>query len=119
MNMVLEDEWHDDLDVTRVIQTPKIQSFTGQPDIPLESFNPSAHSDAPTSKERKVSVFIEFLCKKIRQIVDRQKFNASYLGIETPKIQNVFAKFLYFRAKEKQKNKNRQIVGKQKFNWVT
>ena len=54
MNMVLEDEWHDDLDVTRVIQTPKIQSFTGQPDIPLESFNPSAHSDAPTSKERKV-----------------------------------------------------------------
>ena len=63
MNMVLEDEWHDDLDVTRVIQTPKIQSFTGQPDIPLESFNPSAHSDAPTSKERKVSVFFEFLCK--------------------------------------------------------
>ena len=57
MNMVLEDEWHDDLDVTRVIQTPKIQSFTGQPDIPLESFNPSAHSDAPTSKERKVNVF--------------------------------------------------------------
>ena len=63
MNMVLEDEWHDDLDVTRVIQTPKIQSFTGQPDIPLESFNPSAHSDAPTSKERKVimvNCFLQF-----------------------------------------------------------
>ena len=75
MNMVLEDEWHDDLDVTRVIQTPKIQSFTGQPDIPLESFNPSAHSDAPTSKERKVSVLIKFLCKKISQIVERQKFH--------------------------------------------
>ena len=54
MNMVLEDDWHDDLDVTRVIQTPKIQSFTGQPDIPLESFNPSAHPEAPASKERKV-----------------------------------------------------------------
>ena len=54
MNMVLEDDWHDDLDVTRVIQTPKIQSFIGQPDIPLESFNPSAHPEAPASKERKV-----------------------------------------------------------------
>ena len=87
MNMVLEDEWHDDLDVTRVIQTPKIQSFTGQPDIPLESFNPSAHSDAPTSKERKVSVFIEFLCKRDCQIVGRQKFNVSLLStIQTPKI---------------------------------
>ena len=58
MNMVLEDDWHDDLDVTRVIQTPKIQSFTGQPDIPLESFNPSAHPEAPTSKERKVYFFL-------------------------------------------------------------
>ena len=56
--MVLEDDWHDDLDVTRVIRTPKIQSFTGQPDIPLESFNPSAHPDAPSSKERKVSTYI-------------------------------------------------------------
>ena len=73
MNMVLEDEWHDDLDVTRVIQTPKIQSFTGQPDIPLESFNPSAHSDAPTSKERKVSVFIEFLSKIQKKMSNRGK----------------------------------------------
>ena len=73
MNMVLEDEWHDDLDVTRVIQTPKIQSFTGQPDIPLESFNPSAHSDAPTSKERKV-----FFCAK--------KFVKSWGGINLMRV---------------------------------
>ena len=69
--MVLEDEWHDDLDVTRVIQTPKIQSFTGQPDIPLESFNPSAHSDAPTSKERKVIMVNCFLQFRAQQFIEK------------------------------------------------
>ena len=85
--MVLEDEWHDDLDVTRVIQTPKIQSFTGQPDIPLESFNPSAHSDAPTSKERKVSVFFEFLCKTkfVKSWGGRNLMRVRYSNSENPK----------------------------------
>lgn len=54
--MALEADWKDDLDVTRVIQTPKMQSFTGQPDIPLESFNPMAHPDPLFTRERKVTL---------------------------------------------------------------
>ena len=54
--MALEADWKDDLDVTRVIQTPKMHSFTGQPDIPLESFNPLAQEPNPWTQftERKV-----------------------------------------------------------------
>ena len=38
--MALDGNWKDDLDVTRVMQAPKVKNFVTQPDIPLESFNP-------------------------------------------------------------------------------
>lgn len=40
LNMALDGNWKDDLDVTRVMQAPKVKNFVTQPDIPLESFNP-------------------------------------------------------------------------------
>ena len=43
--MALEAKWNDDLDLSRVIQTPKVGlgPFISQPEIPLESFNPMGY----------------------------------------------------------------------------
>ena len=47
--MAFEAEWRDDLDVARVMRTPKVTSHVQQPDIPSESFNPMAYPDLARS----------------------------------------------------------------------
>ena len=44
--MALDAKWNDDLDLARVIQTPKVGlgPFISQPEIPVESFNPMGYS---------------------------------------------------------------------------
>jgi hypothetical protein len=63
LNMALEADWKDDLDVTRVMQTPKLGSFMGQPDIPLESFNPMAYPTLSFELKRRKVRSIFFLYK--------------------------------------------------------
>ena len=58
--MAFEAEWRDDLDVARVMRTPKVTSHVGQPDIPSESFNPMAYIDPAGSRENMVSRFSLF-----------------------------------------------------------
>ena len=53
--MAFEAEWRDDLDVARVMRTPKVTSYVGQPDIPSESFNPLSYQDPAQSREKMVS----------------------------------------------------------------
>lgn len=58
LNMALEAKWRDDLDLSRVIHAPKLGLFVGQPEIPLESFNPMAYfhpKDVPCSLQREAS----------------------------------------------------------------
>ena len=44
--MALDAKWNDDLDLARVIQTPKVGlgPFISQPEIPIESFNPMGYT---------------------------------------------------------------------------
>ena len=44
--MALDAKWNDDLDLARVIQTPKVGlgPFISQPEIPIESFNPMGYA---------------------------------------------------------------------------
>ena len=86
--MALEADWKDDLDVTRVIQTPKMQSFTNQPDIPLEAFNPCRHPFLPESRERKVN------CLTFLNIPEKTITNSCFLG----KIGQGSCLFLFFHG---------------------